>query len=93
VDTWWSVDGEYIEPHTLKTEHFAEDGSGETLELKLAIIDNFLDVDNSSTAFTCGTDPSGHLVLYETDGTPVRCQGFGSDAVDWTQIEDLPECL
>ena len=92
IDTWWSVDGAYIEPHAMNTEHFAENGSGESLKLKLDIVANFLDVDDGSTSFSCGSDPSGHLVLYETDGTPVFCREFGAELVDWILVSDLPQC-
>ena len=92
ADSFWSDDGEVVEVHALKTDRFAEDGQGEDLSLNLAIAVDPADAGDGSTAFTCGEDPSGLLVVYETDDTPVVCTLFGSEAVDWESVPDLPEC-
>ena len=92
VDTFWSVDGVEVETHSLKTDRYAEDGTGEFLSLTLDIVVDPADVSNGTTAFSCGDDPSATLVMYETDNQPVACMDFGSDVVDWSAVPDLPEC-
>ena len=92
VDPRWAVDGEVVELHTLKTDSYAEDGQGEKLSLNLSFVLDPAEVDNGNTAYTCADDPSAHLVLYETDGSPIICMDFAAEAVDWDTVPDLPEC-
>lgn len=87
----WTIDGEYVEIHTMARKSWQTDGTGETLEMTLTIADDFRDV-GGGTVFTCSTDPNGVLVLYDTENNPSDCRAWGPEPRIFEDIEDTPTC-
>lgn len=89
----WTTDGEYVELHELIRTAWAEDGTQEDLTLTLAIAEDFLEVEaGSSTAFTCGQDPSGVVEVRDRSGEVVDCRAWGPEPTLFDGLEDVPTC-
>lgn len=77
--TAWTVDGAYIELHDLDRVSWEPDGTYEILALTLPIVDDWREVTDDSTVFTCASDPSGVVTLQDVDGATVACRAWGPD--------------
>lgn len=90
--TAWTVDGDYVELHDLVRASWEPDGSFEILSLTLPIVDDWREVTDTSTVFTCGADPSGALELYDPDGAVVACRAWGPSPELFDALPDTPRC-
>lgn len=89
---YWTVDGEYVEKHYVRSISAAGDGSSDTLLLELSVAADWREVSSgSSTAFTCGQDPAWRLVIYDTEEAVADCRAEGDEAL-WADQPDVPAC-
>lgn len=89
----WSIDGTYVEIHDLEQQYWAADGSSETFELSLSIVDNWDNQkDGKSTIYTCGSAPQIMLVVLGDNNTVTDCRDWGSEPDLWTSVDGVQVC-
>ncbi len=88
----WTVDGSYVELHRFDQKSWAGDGSHERLELTLPIVDDWREVTDNSTVFTCAQAPSGVLHLADLDGVVVDCRSWGPNPEIFATVEGVEPC-
>lgn len=93
VSSAWSQDGQYVEIHDLEQQYWAADGSSETFELSLNIVDNWDDQkDGKSTIFTCGSAPQVIAVVLGNNNTVTDCRDWGSNPDLWSTVDGIQVC-
>ncbi len=92
-NTIWTVDGEYVETHTVSSVQAAADGTEDILKLSLKIVADWREAKSgSATAFRCAEDPNVLFTLLGTGGAPVDCEIAGPNPEIWNVLEDPPQC-
>ncbi len=92
ADSYWTVDGAYVEQHPIDAVAYAEDGSGETLELSMGIVADWRTAGPALTAFECAEPVDVLVVLSDLDGVAADCRSLGPDPARWAAIDDTPDC-
>ncbi len=90
-----SVDGEYVEKHTMYSTSAAADGTRDELALELSVVPDWRDVTlGSSTAFNCGEAAlTGILRVWKRDGSgEADCRAFGESPERWAEWDAGVSC-
>lgn len=91
-DSFWTLDGDYIEQHAIDAIAYAEDGSGEDLELSMGIVTDWRQAGPAATAFTCPEPVDVLVVLYDLEDQQADCRLLGPEPARWEALEGVPAC-
>ncbi|HHO49281.1 MAG TPA: hypothetical protein ENK18_00015 [Deltaproteobacteria bacterium] len=91
ASSFWTLDGAYIEQHAIDAIAYAEDGTGESLELSMGMVSDWRQAGPFVTAFTCAEPVDVLVVLYDLDDRQVDCRVLGPDPQRWAAL-DVPSC-
>jgi hypothetical protein len=90
---WWTVDGDYVEAHSVRSQVAEADGSGDQLGISLTVVGDWREAaSGSATAFHCDEDPSLRFVVYDTLGEIADCVDGGPSPDLLDALEDVPGC-
>jgi hypothetical protein len=93
VQTWWTVDGAYVETHRLASHAYDPDGTGELLFLDLPVAPDLRWVEEDvATAFSCGDAPSILWAIIPPDGPVHACIDTEGSFDDWSDVPGVPTC-
>ena len=88
-----TLDGDYIEKHTVQSVKADANGTWDELEAKLKIASDWREVTlGASTALHCLPDPDGMFFLLDADGHRTGCWKSGPDPQRWGTIDGTPDC-
>jgi hypothetical protein len=87
----WTLDGSYIEKHTISSVQILLDGSEDTLELNLSIVADWRLASGSNTIFHCADDVNVVVVLNDLEGKRSDCRVLGPET-GLFGANDLPTC-
>ena len=92
ADSWWTLDGVYVEEHGIDTVAYEPDGSGESLRAEIAVVADWRQLADRNTAFTCADGPNVLVQLADLDGLEVDCRASGPDPALWAEVEGVEPC-
>ena len=92
ADTLWTVDGVYVERHSLPSVSVLADGTGDNLSADYPIVVDWREASDSRTAFLCADDPTLVMQLFDLAGRQVACRFWGANPTIFEQVEDAPDC-
>ncbi|MBN2799342.1 MAG: hypothetical protein JXX28_09370 [Deltaproteobacteria bacterium] len=88
----WTVDGQWIEEHPLRSVAAAADGSSDLLALELDQVGDWRAFQTgATTAMSCDDAVGWWVYLYDRDGQIATCASGGSAGV-WDRVDGLPDC-
>lgn len=91
--THWTVDGDYVEAHAVRSVAAEPDGSWDSLALNLDVTADWRNVKNGGpTAFSCGDDPTVVFGLNDLDGNRVDCRVTGPRPKIWQNVRGVSGC-
>lgn len=74
----WTVDGDWLEQHVVRSVEAAPDGTSDRLRIRLAmVIDPAYQAPASSTLFRCPDLPTAQFDVYDLDGNRTDCLRWG----------------
>ncbi len=89
----WTVNGRYVEQHTLKSVGASDEGDADLLRVDLgAIIDWRTYTAGQNSAFTCVDTPNGVVTVFDLDDTRTHCLRFGPAPDAVLGVPGVPEC-
>lgn len=89
----WTLDGDYLELHPMRSVAAEADGSGDLLRASLSLTGDWREVSpGASTAMRCSDSPDLVVALFDPETESLSDCARQDRGMDWSMVEGAPAC-